>query len=69
MREADLLDLINRIEKVRSVPYACQAAVDVLTESVWHSSAAVHLMNARCDRLEAIAYPAFQRRRLPLENP
>ncbi len=59
MREADLLDLINRIEKVRSVPYACQAAVDVLTESVWHSSAAVHLMNARCDRLEAIAYSRY----------
>jgi len=59
MREADLLDLIKRIEKVRTVPNACQAAVDVLTQSVWHSSAAVYLMNARCDRLEAIAYSRY----------
>ncbi|MFP4481462.1 MAG: diguanylate cyclase [Thermovirgaceae bacterium] len=56
MREADLLDLINRIEKVRSVPYACQAVADVLTDSVQHSSASIHLMNARCDRLDAVAY-------------
>ncbi len=56
MREADLLDLIKRIEKVRSIPYACQAAVDVITDSLQHSSASIHLMNARCDRLEAVAF-------------
>ncbi|MGC9372491.1 MAG: diguanylate cyclase [Thermovirgaceae bacterium] len=56
MREADLLDLINRIEKVRSIPYTCQAAVDLITDSLQHSSASIHLMNARFDRLEAVAY-------------
>jgi len=56
MREADLLDLIKRIEKVRSIPYACQAAVDVITDSLPQSSASLHLMNARCDRLEVVAF-------------
>ncbi|MGC9490613.1 MAG: diguanylate cyclase [Thermovirgaceae bacterium] len=56
MREADLLDLIKRIEKVRSIPYACQAAVDVIADSLQQSSASLHLMNARCDRLEAVAF-------------
>ena len=56
MREAELLELINRIEKVRSIPYACQEAVDILTASKDHVAASVHLLDARCDRLDAVAY-------------
>lgn len=56
MREAVLLELMNRIGKVRSIPYACQAVVDTLTGSIPQTSASIHLMNARCDRLDAVAY-------------
>ncbi len=56
MREAELLDLVGSIEKVRSIPYACQKAVDILTDSMEHTAASVHLLDARCDRLDAVAY-------------